>query len=386
MKKFLALILIFSLVIIPCDFQSALATTNDVELKDDSAQEINFTSLSDPALLQYVEDSVYANLENEFASDDYIIEDISVVYISKEYLEELNYNSKENIYFGYTLSELDAWFDGNRYVFSLGDDGQTTVKAFESIDDDTYAQVLKNVAIGTGVILICVTVSVITGGLAAPAAVTASATAKASVIFAASAKTAAALALKGGTFAAVSAGVVTGIETQNFDSAIKAAALAGSEGFKWGAISGAVVGGAGKAIELRGLNGQIPTFQEAEQAAEKMYGGDAQASYLEGKLVAQGTPGSTRPDIIRNVGGVLEAIEVKRYDLAANMSMLKRELSRQVSQRCIDLPKGSLQRIVLNVEGRGYTKQFVQRAIVEIQSACSAFYPNIPVEAMGAML
>jgi hypothetical protein len=36
------------------------------------------------------------------------------------------------------------------------------------------------------------------------------------------------------------------------DSALKAAALAGSEGFKWGAITGAIAGGASQAIKLKG--------------------------------------------------------------------------------------------------------------------------------------
>ena len=168
MKKFLTLVLIFSMITMSCSQQTVWSESNSDETIDFPDQEIGFTSLSDPALLQYVEDSVYANLEGEFSSDDYIIEDVSAIYLSKEYLEEIAYNSQENIYFGYTLSELDAWFEGARYVFSLGDDGNTIVQPFETITDDTYSEVLKNVAIGTGVILICVTVSVVTAGAGAP--------------------------------------------------------------------------------------------------------------------------------------------------------------------------------------------------------------------------
>ncbi|MCR5305366.1 MAG: hypothetical protein K6E36_02550 [Oscillospiraceae bacterium] len=41
-------------------------------------------------------------------------------------------NSQENVYFGYTLSELEQQFEGTKYVFTVNDEGQTTVKAFEA--------------------------------------------------------------------------------------------------------------------------------------------------------------------------------------------------------------------------------------------------------------
>jgi hypothetical protein len=113
---------------------------------------------------------------------------------------------------------------------------------------------LKNVAIGTGVILICVTVSVVSGGLGASAV---------SMIFAASAKSGTMMALSSGLFSGVSAGVVTGIETGDFSEAMKAAALAGSEGFKWGAISGSIAGGTGEAIALKGATLNGLTMNEA---------------------------------------------------------------------------------------------------------------------------
>ncbi|NLE68606.1 MAG: hypothetical protein GX611_00300, partial [Clostridiales bacterium] len=73
-----------------------------------------------------------------------------------------------------------------------------------------------------------------------------------SLIFAASAKTGATMALSGAALGAASAGIITGLQTNDMDAALKAAALAGSEGFKWGAISGAVAGGASKAFALKG--------------------------------------------------------------------------------------------------------------------------------------
>jgi hypothetical protein len=212
----------------------------------------NFTSLDDINLLTYLEDEIYSELVSNLNDESYFVENISAIYISKEYLEEIAYNSQENIYFGFTLSELDAAFEGTRYVFTLGDDGQTAVKSFQAYDD-TYEQILKNVAIGTGVILICVTVS----------AVTASSAPAISIIFATSAKEGSKMALSSGFLGGISAGIVTGIETGDFNETVKAGALAGSEGFKWGAITGALSGGAGEALALRGATLNGLTMDEA---------------------------------------------------------------------------------------------------------------------------
>ena len=212
-----------------------------------------FSDLNDVNLLPYLEDSIYSELVTALNSEDYFVENVNAIYISKEYLEEVAYNSQENIYFGYTLSELDSYFQGTRYAFTLGDDGQTIVTEFQKYDD-TYDQMLKNVAIGTGVILVCVTVSIVTYGAGAPAV---------SMIFAASAKTGTIMALSSGVFSGVSAGVVKGIETGDLNESMKAAALAGSEGFKWGAISGTIAGGAGEAIALKGATLNGLTMNEA---------------------------------------------------------------------------------------------------------------------------
>ena len=258
MKRFLAILLSCALVLSGCSApavnsetqQPMSSTTSDVteatKPTDAPEEEINFSDLSDPALLEYVEENVYVELVNTLNSSDYLVENVSAVYISNEYLEEVAYNSQANIYFGYTLEELDEYFQGNKYVFTLGEDGQTAVKLFEAYDD-TYDRVIKNVAIGTGVILVCVTVSAVTA-VGAPAV---------SLIFAASAKSGTIFALSSGTFSALAAGVVTGLETQVFDEAMKAAALAGSEGFKWGAITGVFDGGLTQTMALKGatLNG-----------------------------------------------------------------------------------------------------------------------------------
>jgi len=217
-----------------------------------SAPDVEFSGLDDENLQRYLRDTLYTALVEDLNSDQYYVENVDTKYISKEYLKELTANSKENIYFGYTLSALEQQFQGTKYVFTVGDDGHTIVHAFEDYDD-TYDRVVQNVAIGTGVILVCVTVSAVTGGVA-PAV---------SMVFAVSAKTAAGAAVSGGAIGGSMAGISTAISTGDVSKAIDAAALGGSEGFKWGAIGGAVTGGAGELSALRGATRNGLTMNEA---------------------------------------------------------------------------------------------------------------------------
>lgn len=191
-----------------------------------------FNDLGDPKLLQYVQDSVYAGLVEQFSSEDYMIENVSAIYYSKEYLEELDYNSKANIFFGYTLKELDEQFQGSRYVFTLSDEGETTVQPFEDYDD-TYDQVIKNVAIGTGVILVCVTVSVVSGGGVYPVVKRI----VKEIIFAVKKEPGTAVAIYSGVHKVVTVGTNTNMQTEEFDQAVKAAALSLSKIFMEAAIN-----------------------------------------------------------------------------------------------------------------------------------------------------
>ena len=131
--------------------------------------------------------------------------------------------------------------------------GETTVVEVESYEDHSTEEILKNVAIGTGVILVCVTVSVATGGTA-PAV---------SMIFALGAKTGTAMALSGGAIGGLSAGLVKGYQTGSFSDAMNVAALGASDGFKWGAIVGALSGGATEAWGLHKATANRLTMNEA---------------------------------------------------------------------------------------------------------------------------
>ena len=176
LKKLLSLALVLSLLCTAC-----FAETNDETLP-------TFNGMNDPALLPYVEDTLYASLVDALGSEDYFVENVSAIYISQEYLDELAFNSQTNIFFGYTLAELDEQFQGTKYVFTLDENNETTVKPFEVLETNTFERVIKNVVIGSGVILLCVTVSIVATTVGAPATVTA--------VFATAAKTATVYATK----------------------------------------------------------------------------------------------------------------------------------------------------------------------------------------------
>ena len=278
-------------------------------------QSLGFTSLSDPELLRYVEDTVYADLVNQLNSDEYFIENVEAVYISKEYLDELAYNSQENIYFGYKLSELDEAFQGEKYIFRLSDTGETEVVPFEEYDD-TYDKVIRNVAIGTGVILLCVTVSVVTGGVGAPAA---------SMIFAASAKSAAAFALSSGVISGASAGIVEGYKTHDYNKALKAAALKGSEGFMWGACTGAVTGGVGEAVALKGatLNG-LTMNEAAVIQKESKYPLDVIKQFSSTKQFEICKEAGLTADMVSGKTALIRNIDLNYVDEATGLTNLER--------------------------------------------------------------
>ncbi len=278
-----------------------------------------FSGMNDPSLLQYIEDDLYENLVTSLDSDEYFVENVQAVYISQEYLDEIAYNSQSNVFFGFTLAELEAQFSGERYVFTLGDDGTTQVQPFEDYDD-TYDRILHNIAVGTGVILICVTVSVVTGG-AAPAV---------SMIFAMSAKTATVAGVSGGLLGGVASGIVTGIQTHDWDAALKAAALTGSESFKWGTITGAIGGGASEAIALKGatLNG-LTMNEAAIIQRESGYPIDVIKQFANMDQYYICKEAGLRPQFINNNAALIRNIDLKFTDEhgLTNLERMRRGLA-----------------------------------------------------------
>lgn len=239
MKRFVALILCFSLLCVGC--AKVGEKRKNISVEQTTVPSVEFRDISNPKLLDYVEENVYASLLNQIDNRKYFVENVEAVYISQEYIDELAYNSQENIYFGYTLSELANQFQGKKFVFSV-DDGKTVVNEFQEYDD-TYDQIIKNVAVGTGVILICVTVSAVSGGVGAAAV---------SSVFAVAAKSGTVCALSSGVIGSAASGTIAYMETGDVNESLKLAALEGSKEFKWGAIIGSISGAASQTSKLKG--------------------------------------------------------------------------------------------------------------------------------------
>jgi hypothetical protein len=270
MKRLIAVILVCMVLLTACSsptqpdgsYESDASNSDsgsysesvDTEQEEHNADDDNNDGMSlitdyldNEALLSYVEDNVYSSLVAELDSEDYFVENVEAIYYPKEYIEALASNTQPNIYFGYTSAELNEQFQGTKYVFTLGDNGNTIVVPMETVSDEVYIKAMEDVIVGSGVILICVTVSVVTAP-AAPAV---------SMIFAASAATGKAFALETGVFSFAAAAIAKGYETESFDQAFKAGVEAGGKGFKWSAIFGSLAGGTSKAVKL---------FGEAKQA------------------------------------------------------------------------------------------------------------------------
>lgn len=230
--------------------------TNVVSISDSGVDgELDFTvkGLDDETLINYVEDNIYAGLVDQLNSEEFFVENVEAIYYPKEYIEALVSNSQPNLYFGYTSDELNKQFQGTKYVFTLGDDGQTVVVPMETLTDDVYVKAMEDGIIGTGVILVCVTVSVVSIPVS-PAV---------SMIFAASASTGTAFAIESGAISFAAAAITKGYETESFEQAVKAGVEASGKGFKWGAICGVVYGGGKEAIALKGATLNGLTMNEA---------------------------------------------------------------------------------------------------------------------------
>ncbi len=274
MKKIITLLLCFVLLLCGC----AVETGGDVsQNKQDT---VAFEGMSDPKLLPYISDQVYESLTDELDGEEYVVEDVQTRYVSKEYIEENEYNSKENIYFGYTLSQIAEQFEGKNYVFALDESGKTVVQELVEYDD-TYDKMIKNVLIGSGAIFVCVTVALLTKNPAM--AVGASKTVK--LIFAMSstaAKEASINALATAAISGVSSGVLEAFKTDDVNQILKKSLLQASEGFKIGAIFGTVKG----AVDGITIVNNTHYFPESNPLSAK---------YPEGVLFEKGKDGVMYP-------------------------------------------------------------------------------------------
>lgn len=251
--------------------QASVTATTDAS--QETAQDTKFdpNNFSDPRTMNYIEDNLYVNLVDDFSKEGkYIVEGVHASYISKEYLEELKSNSQPNVYFGYTLQEIDKELQGTRYVFTLGKNGETVLKTYDTYNGE-YEKILTNVAIGVGVIVICVVVAVVTDGAAVPAECK-----TIHAIFVAAAEGATLNGITGGIISGGLSAAIEAYKTGDKDKAVKSGLVNGSKGFSFGCIIGAVTSGASEAIQIYKIakafpNSFIPAVDLLKMQRESKY-------------------------------------------------------------------------------------------------------------------
>ena len=230
---------------------------------EDSANQ--FSSVNDEDLLTYMEDVVYYDLVDDLNSDEYCVEEVKAMYVSQEYIEEMTYNSQENIYFGYHLSDIKEAFSDTPWFFTVDESGQTVVTKYEYKEFEwNFWGMLRDITIGTGVILVCATISLVTAP-ALPAV---------SMITMVAAKTAATYALSSGAIAAVAGGTMTYIQTGDIKQSLQSAMDSGGKGYKIGAITGAIGGAVKETIFLRHASQHLTMNEAAIIQRESKYPAD----------------------------------------------------------------------------------------------------------------
>lgn len=190
---------------------------------------------SEQDVLDSVEDSVFSSIIDQIDGKKYYIENITSTFVSQEYLEELQFNSTNNSYFGYNLNDLERQFEGTRYVFYPSEDGSTKFKEFKKNED--YDKVLErsvaSVKSSSKPIMTFVTLSAISAAVGQEAI---------SMVLFHYATTTLAFAVAGATIGAIAGAITEGIESNGMDMVLKRATEYGAIGFKWGAIVGTIAG------------------------------------------------------------------------------------------------------------------------------------------------
>lgn len=266
MKRLITLLLTVIFVLTACSPQDDAPVVNVAVLE---LPEYSSDILEDEAFIKHLKYDLATALEE---NEEIIVESIQTQYVSQEhidnlenvsqeYKDELAYNSLENIYFGYKLSELDEYFGGLQYVFTVEDGKTVAIPITANNSIDAIYTIMKNTALGAGVILLCVTVSIVTGGAGAPVAVSA-----VNVIFTFAATSTA----SGAAIGIASGGIFNGAvelgsqisrgENIDWNEVGMSVALGASEGLKWGAIIGAFTGGVQGGLQLASAAKDVGTY------------------------------------------------------------------------------------------------------------------------------
>ncbi len=388
MKKILIQLIVVSVILSGCSRPSynqnnvdnnSEITFTDEEIREFEAllsegnEETVYKGEIDLTYTEILNDLLYEGLDeslNNGQDDLYEIESINTQYISKEYLEELAYNSKSNILFGYSVEDIERMTDGQKYVFTLDNNNETSIEIFESTKDTTFRKTLLNLAKGGGVILIDV-IATKAGGLVFH------------TVFACNALTVLKISAGVGAAGFIIGALITGIQTKDINEALKKGAYYGSEAFKWTSYIGVAADLTQNLLELMAHSPR--NWRESELKVLDRYGGKEQIPYFQGKIDEKKPSGCSIPDIVRTLkDGKIEAIEVKNYklDSVRQIKKLADKLYKQVSSRVKNLPVGSLQRIVLDLGGKKYDMHYVEKIIKLLQYVLKDVYPNIPIDVL----
>lgn len=237
-KSFIAVILIISLCVtlIGCTNPSANLPDNKNDNYNDNNNYYSYYG-SDLTNIktkdsQYIIAEILQDDLEEYGDMELYVDYVKSMYWSQEYIDEVTYNSLKNDYFGFEYDEICMAMGETNWCFTV-ENGQTVVIEVPE-QSNMIAQLIKKVAIGTGVIVVCAVVSVVSGGIgAAPVA----------CFFAGAAKGALAGAISGGLMGSAVGGLIQGFTTHSMEGAIKGAVDGFGDGFMWGAITGALTGG-----------------------------------------------------------------------------------------------------------------------------------------------
>lgn len=215
-KIFIIVILLcFSLTLTGCHKKTNL------DLEDDS-----ISSDTNDDLKNIIKDDLTNKL-----GDNYQVDYVDSVYMSKEYIEEVTYNGKDNIYFGYNYDQIARSMGNKNWTFTVSDDGKTVVSVVEEANSALF-NLVKNLAIVRGIIMVGTIISIISeNNIRHSIACFVVGAANLTLV----------AATTGALISGITAGIVEGIKTGDFAGSIECGVNALEKGFKYGALAGSLM-------------------------------------------------------------------------------------------------------------------------------------------------
>jgi len=118
----------------------------------------------------------------------------------------------------------------------------------------------------------------------------------------------------------------------------------------------------GKEIDIISEGNVRNSWQQSEIKGEKLNPDYArQKSFKDGNETIWGSKGSSRPDLYKEG----KSIEIKNYDLSKNQNVnnLINNISRNYEKRLINLPKGTVQNVLIDITGQKINREIIQKII-----------------------